>query len=161
MSAYNFLFLDPVRLQDVAASVTSQFGIPADRIEILSRGEVLSQAVGLPVVLIEYDPERDGEYVSFSAGDEFSSAAGDPPMISVAARLCTALKVRAILGVPNAASDALWNLVASDGSSGMVLVDIDDLEDARFTITGKLQEIKGAPEIPLAELPEDYNPFYT
>ncbi|WP_035697671.1 hypothetical protein [Glycomyces tenuis] len=161
MTTYGFLFLDQIRLQDVAAAVASEFGVPADRIELLSRGRAQSRAVGLPVVLIEHDPDRDGEHVSFSAGDEFASAVGDLPEVGVAARLCAALKVRAILGVPNAASDAIWTLVAADGSSGMVLVDTGDLDDARYTITGKLQEIKGAPEIPLVELSADYNPFYT
>ncbi|WP_035738142.1 hypothetical protein [Glycomyces arizonensis] len=160
MTRYNFLFLDPVRLQDVAAATASVFGIPADRIKTVANGVTETPSAGIPLVLIEFDPERDGEYTAFSAGEEFSSAIGDLPLVSVASRLCAHLKARAILGVANAASDAVWTLVAADGSSGMVLVDVDDLDDARYTITGALQPIKGAPEIPPAELPEDYNPFY-
>ncbi len=161
MTRYNFLFLEPVPLQDVADAVSSAFGIPSNRIKTIANGATESPSTGIPLVLIEFDPERDGEYTAFSAGEEFSSAIGDLPLASVASKLCAHLKVRAILGVANTASDAIWTLVAADGSSGMVLVDVDDLDDARYTITGALQPIKGAPEIPVTELPEGYNPFYT
>jgi hypothetical protein len=164
MNGYNFHFLGQVRLEYVAQATSMLFCVPAALIEARDwkngRPHVVgSGAEGMPAVLIERNPERDGDYVAFSAGDVFASLTGEIPEISVASRLCARLKARAVLAAPNAASDALWILVAEDGSFGDVLVDTDDLDEGLFTLTGALRAIKGAPEIPVVDLPEDFNPY--
>ncbi|MQM27437.1 hypothetical protein [Glycomyces albidus] len=166
MNGYSFQLVNGVRPEEVASATSTVFGVPASSIEVLEwrQGKahvVGSRVEGMPAVLIQRDPDRHGDYVAFDAGEEFASAVGGLPEVTVASRLCAALRARAVLAAPNAASAALWILVAEDGSSGEVLVDVDDLDDGVFAITGGLTEIKGAPEIPVIELPEGFNPYRT
>ncbi|WP_112141142.1 hypothetical protein [Glycomyces dulcitolivorans] len=166
MDGYSFQFLSRVRLEEVVSATSAVFGVSADLIEALDwrQGEahaVEARVEGMPAVLIERDPDRYGEYVVFNAGEEFASLVGELPEAAVASQLCARLKARAVLAAPNAASDALWILVAEDGSFGEVLVDVDDLDEGVFTVTGAIEEIKGAPEIPVIGLPEGFNPYRT
>lgn len=164
MNGYSFQLLSSVRPEEVANATSTMFGVPTSSIEVLEWRQGKAQVIGarvegMPTVLIERDPDRHETYVAFDAGEEFASAVGGLPEVTVASRLCAALRARAVLAAPNAASDALWILVAEDESFGDVLVDVDDLDDGVFIVTGALTEIKGAPEIPVIELPEGFNPY--
>lgn len=160
---YNFHFIDSVDMTAIARNVTELFGVPRSTILVRTwkdgRFETIGSEVdGRPMVLIEHNPPIDGNYVSFSAGEEFGALIGGLPEVQVASRLCRSVRARAILAAKGVLSDALWVLVAPDGSSGLVVVDTGDLDDGIFTITGAVQRIPGAPEIPVVDPPSGLAP---
>lgn len=155
MTGYGFDFLPPVTPENIGRATTEVFGLPGDRIEAVVDFVVVRRAVGMPVVYIEYAVAA-GERVTFSAGEEFATKVGGLPEVEVASRLCARLRARAMLSVPGASSDMLWRLVTADGSTGLVLIDTSDENEGRYVITGALEPISGAPELPVVGLPEGF-----
>ena len=155
---YNFHFIDSVDMTAIASSVTELFGVPRSSIlvrawEVDKFVTIGQEVVGVPTVLIEHNPPIDGDYISFSGGEEFTVLTGNLSELLVASQVCRLVRSRAILPAKGVVSDALWVLVAPDGSSGLVVVDLDDLDEGVFTITGAVQRIPGAPEIPVVDPP--------
>ncbi|WP_026932075.1 hypothetical protein [Glycomyces tenuis] len=146
MRDYTVTFIEPVDLETLAQAAADAFAIPLEQIEIWN-GQEFAAPVVEPVIAQVAPGSGPGAFAEFVGFDTFAEHTGTPAHLQVAIELATRVKKR-VLFPPESAEDYRWTLVAADGSHGKVVIDNDKLDEGAIVVTGAVDFIPGAADLP-------------
>ena len=146
MRDYTVIFIEPVDLETLAQAAADAFAIPPGQIEIWN-GQDFTAPVIEPVIAQVAPGSGPGAFAEFIGFDIFAEHTGAPAHLQVAIELATRVKKRAVFP-PESAEDYRWTLIATDGSYGKVVIDNDKLDEGAIVVSGAVDFIPGAPDLP-------------